>query len=80
MAWLATLSADCGWRRRARRAGAADDEDPDSNQPLWDGWPSYQIDAPANQARAMAWMAERFDARGELYWSTTQSLATAFDA
>jgi hypothetical protein len=41
------------------------------------GWPGYAIDAPASQARAMGWMAFAYKATGELYYNTTQSLATA---
>ncbi len=79
--WLAGDPQRQLWLATACQASGCDgDVDPDSNQPLWDGWPSYQIDAPANQARAMAWMSERFDARGELDWSTAHRLATAFDA
>ena len=44
----------------------------------WDGWPGYAIDGPATRQRAMSWMIWRYDATGELYWSATQSLGTAW--
>jgi hypothetical protein len=44
----------------------------------YDGWPGYAIDEPASQARAMGWQAFTLGAKGELYWSTTYSLATAW--
>lgn len=46
--------------------------------PYWDGWPGYGLDAPAVQSRAMSWMAWRYDATGELYWSVNRRLDTAF--
>lgn len=43
------------------------------------GSPSYQVDAPANQARVMPWQLERWNLQGELYWSTDELLETAWD-
>lgn len=48
--------------------------------PYWNGWPGYAIDSPAVQQRAMAWMAWRYDASGELYYSADQRLDTAWQA
>ncbi len=42
------------------------------------GWPSYVIDAPASEARAMGWLAYRYAADGELYYAVDRSLATAW--
>ena len=46
----------------------------------WDGWPGYAVDAPAVQSRAMSWMAWRYDATGELYWSVNARLDSAFSS
>lgn len=68
--WLYTscMAAACG------SPGAADYD------PVYDGWPSYAIDAPANQARAMSWMIRRYKASGELNWSAQVKLASAWQA
>ncbi len=42
------------------------------------GWPSYVIDASAMQARAMEWFTFRSGFGGELYFSTTDQLSTAW--
>ena len=42
------------------------------------GWPSYVIDASAIQARAMEWFTFRNHVSGELYFSTTDQLSTAW--
>jgi hypothetical protein len=42
--------------------------------PLFSGWPSYMIDAPATQNRAMEWQAWRERVSGELYYDTTYAL------
>ncbi len=78
-AWLAEAGHALWLVTACQASGCGSDIDPDSNQPLWDGWPGYQIDAPANQARAMPWMIDRYDASGELYWATTQSLPGAWN-
>ncbi len=60
------------------------DEDPangirdEAQTPLWDGWPSYAIDQPPTQARAMGWMAYYYDISGELNWQMTQNIAQAW--
>ncbi len=51
----------------------------DTTSPVYDGLPGYAIDAPANQARAMPWIVDAYDATGELNWSTTKRLATAWN-
>jgi hypothetical protein len=52
----------------------------DDRSAYWDGWgPSYVIDQPASQARAMGWLAFEYDASGELYFDTVNRLATAWD-
>jgi hypothetical protein len=43
------------------------------------GWPSYVIDASAIQARAMEWLSFLHDIQGELYFSATHQLSTAWD-
>lgn len=48
-----------------------------SESSVWNGWPGYAIDEPASQAQAMGWMAFAYQASGELYYQTTQSLPTA---
>jgi hypothetical protein len=42
------------------------------------GWPDYVIDEPPSQARAMPWIAYEYGATGELYYSATWSLDTAW--
>jgi hypothetical protein len=49
-----------------------------SESPYYDGWPGYAIDEPASQARAMGWLAFITGAAGELYYSTTRALSTAW--
>jgi hypothetical protein len=44
----------------------------------YDGWPGYAIDEPASQARAMGWLAFVTGASGELYYSTSRALSTAW--
>lgn len=46
----------------------------------WDGWPGYAIDEPANQARAMGWMLDRYSATGELYWAVQANLNGAWNS
>ncbi len=41
------------------------------------GWPGYAIDQPPFEASAMSWLAFLYGFTGELYYSTTASLATA---
>ncbi len=49
-----------------------------SDDAYWEGWAGYGIDQPASQARAMSWLAYLYGAGGELYYSTTLSLDTAW--
>jgi hypothetical protein len=42
---------------------------------LTSGWPSYMIDAPATQNRAMEWQAWRERVSGELYYDTTYAFS-----
>jgi Domain of unknown function (DUF4091) len=44
----------------------------------FNGWPGYAIDEPSSQARAMGWLAFITGATGELYYSTTRALSTAW--
>jgi len=41
---------------------------------LWDGWPSYGIDQPATEQRAMGWMAYKFGVTGEYYYDSALRL------
>ncbi|MFI7602301.1 heparin lyase I family protein [Actinoplanes sp. NPDC049681] len=54
--------------------GGANERDAKFAQP----WLDYTIDTQAAQNRAMGWLAYRYRASGELYYSTTQQLATAW--
>jgi hypothetical protein len=51
---------------------------PESPTSDTDGWPGYVIDEPPSQARAMGWLAYEEGATGELYYSATWSLDTAW--
>ena len=44
----------------------------------WDGWPSYGIDQPETQARAMGWMSFKYRTTGEYYYDTSKQLASAW--
>lgn len=46
--------------------------------PEWTGWPSYGVDQPASEARAMGWVSYEYDVRGEYYYETTRDLPTAW--
>jgi hypothetical protein len=50
----------------------------DSESSAYDGWPGYAIDEPASQARATGWLAFENGAAGELYYSTSRALSTAW--
>ncbi|AEV86166.1 hypothetical protein ACWT_5149 [Actinoplanes sp. SE50] len=54
--------------------GGADEQDAELRLP----WVDYTIDTQAAQNRAMGWLAYRYRATGELYYSTTQQLGTAW--
>jgi hypothetical protein len=45
--------------------------------PEYGGWPAYAIDEPPFEAGAMSWLAFLYGFTGELYYSTTEALATA---
>lgn len=45
---------------------------------LYDGWPSYGIDQPATEQRAMGWMEFKFGASGEYYYETVKWLKGAW--
>jgi hypothetical protein len=49
-----------------------------SESPDYSGWPGYAIDQPASQARAMGWLTFITGATGELYYSTSRSISTAW--
>lgn len=48
------------------------------DDPYWAGWPSYVIDQPASEHRAMGVIAYEYGATGELYFDMTHDLATAW--
>lgn len=48
------------------------------NHSLWSGWPSYGVDQPATQARAMGWISYLYDLKGEYYYETARDLPTAW--
>lgn len=52
-----------------------DGPDPESE---WRGWPSYGVDQPAMQARAMGWISWLYDLDGEYYYETARDLPTAW--
>lgn len=54
--------------------GCTRNDDPYSN-----GWAGYDIDAPASETRAMAWLAFRYRATGTLYFETVINLSRAWD-
>jgi hypothetical protein len=56
--------------------GCADDGA--STEPYWAGWPSYVIDQPGFEHRAMGVVAFAQRATGELYFQTTYSLKRAW--
>jgi hypothetical protein len=47
-----------------------------TDDPGYNGWPSYAIDQPASEARAMGWMCFLYRATGELYFTTTHCLSS----
>jgi hypothetical protein len=51
--------------------------DPGSD-PYWRGWPSYVIDQPASEQRAMGFVSYEYGASGELYFATDYDLQTAW--
>jgi glycosyl hydrolase family 123 len=51
--------------------------DPGSD-PYWRGWPSYVIDQPASEERAMGFVSYEYGASGELYFAVDHDLKTAW--
>jgi hypothetical protein len=51
--------------------------DPGSD-PYWRGWPSYVIDQPASEQRAMGFVSYEYRASGELYFAVDYDLKTAW--
>ncbi len=49
------------------------------NDPYTTGWAGYEIDAPASESRAMAWLAFRYRLTGTLYFDLAATLPTAWD-
>lgn len=49
--------------------------DPESE---WRGWPSYGVDQPATQARAMGWISYTYALSGEYYYETARDLPGAW--
>jgi hypothetical protein len=48
------------------------------NDPFWNGWPSYGVDQPASEARAMGWISYTYALRGEYYYETARDLPSAW--
>lgn len=44
----------------------------------WNGWPSYAVDQPASEARAMPWILFNNNAGGEYYFETLKKFNTAW--
>jgi hypothetical protein len=52
----------------------------DSNSsPYTNGWAGFEIDAPASETRAMAWLAFRYRLTGTLYYDMAMLLPKAWD-
>ncbi len=51
--------------------------DPGSD-PYWAGWPSYAIDQPGSEARAVGWLSFEYRTTGELYYDVDYDLASAW--
>jgi hypothetical protein len=51
-----------------------------SGNPYWAGWPSYVIDQPASEQRAMGLLSYEYGASGELYYGVDWDLTTAWDS
>jgi hypothetical protein len=50
----------------------------DGSNPYFAGWPSYVIDQPASEQRAMGFVSYEYDATGELYFAVDYDLKTAW--
>ncbi len=48
--------------------------------PYWAGWPSYVIDQPASEHRAMGLLAYEYGAGGELYYAVDWDLTSAWQS
>lgn len=46
--------------------------------PYWRGWPSYVVDQPASEHRAMGFVSYEYRASGELYFAVDHDLDTAW--
>lgn len=77
-AWLGADPSRSLWLATACNAFGCGDGD--TTHEMYRGLPGYAIDAPANASRAMPWMIFRERATGELNWSTTKRLSTAWNA
>jgi hypothetical protein len=80
--WLYTscMSHGCEPNRPIERDCQASPAGPATSDPYFDGWPSYVIDAPASEARAVGWLAFLYEASGELHFQMTHCLQTAATA
>lgn len=47
--------------------------------PVWTGWPSYHIDQPASEARAMGWHSFSYDVSGDYHFETVMDLSKAWN-
>jgi|GEM_PF-2009564 len=50
-----------------------------TDDPAFQGWPSYVIDIPAINNRAMEWFSFIYQVTGELYYQMSHKLATAWE-
>jgi hypothetical protein len=48
------------------------------SESAWRGWPSYGIDQPGSEARAMGWISWLYGLEGEYYYETARDLPTAW--
>jgi hypothetical protein len=48
------------------------------SDPYWRGWPSYVVDQPASEHRAMGIVSYEYGASGELYFAVDYDLDTAW--
>ncbi len=49
-----------------------------NNDPYTNGWAGYEIDAPASESRAIAWLAFRYRLTGTLYYDMAMLLPNAW--
>jgi hypothetical protein len=80
--WLYTscMSHGCEPNRPVEQQCQSSPPGPATNDPYFDGWPSYVIDAPASEARAMGWLSFLYRTSGELHFQVTHCLRTAWTA